>query len=305
MDERTLFDRFHKALEMEPRPGAYYRMRSAMTNPPVVLKGWPTNQGKWSRTGLRAGAVVATALIASALIAVFLVLHHRPVASVPADQGVSRTPSPPSAVSAITEYASATVSWTAPRANGSPIIRYTIIWSGGSQSCSQSPCLVSGLTIGTAYTFTVTATNSAGTGPASAPSNSVTPPSPPAGAPVPAQLLGDWFLPPAVTDAILGHGPTLTCPQPPTAANCYYQLNLTAGLYHVSISGAVNEEGHVVVNNNEIDFFSDGMDCWLELPNGVGRYKWTITGGVLHLTLISDPCGRDYELANRSWLRTK
>jgi hypothetical protein len=266
--------------------------------------------------GLRFGAGLVAAVIAIALIAAFLALHLRPVASVPANHGISTTPAAPSAVTAITEYAqghpgpelpiaSATVNWTAPSANGSPITQYMVTWSGGSQSCSQSPCVVSGLTIGTAYTFTVTATNSVGTGPASAPSNSVIPPSPPPGGPVPAQLLGDWFLPPAITDAILGHGPTTTCPQPPTAANCYYQLTLSAGLYHFYLSGVVSAEGHVVVNHNEIDFFTDSIDCGLELPDGVGRYHWTITGGVLHLTLISDPCGRDYVLANRSWLRTK
>ena len=41
MDERILFAQFHEALDVEPRPGAYERMRIAMTNHPVVIKRRP------------------------------------------------------------------------------------------------------------------------------------------------------------------------------------------------------------------------------------------------------------------------
>lgn len=84
-------------------------------------------------------------------------------------------PDAPTTVSATAGNASATVTWTAPNDNGSTITGYTVIWSGGTQSCSGSPCLVTGLTNGTSYAFTVTATNGVGTGPASGASNSVTP----------------------------------------------------------------------------------------------------------------------------------
>ena len=73
----------------------------------------------------------------------------------------------------------ASVVWTKPADNGSTITGYTVTSSGG-QTCTTSnadtlSCAVTGLTNGTAYTFTVTATNGVGTSAASAPSNSVTP----------------------------------------------------------------------------------------------------------------------------------
>ncbi len=73
----------------------------------------------------------------------------------------------------------ASVSFDVPASDGgNPISAYTATSSPEgvtSSGCTASPCTVTGLTNGTAYTFTVTATNGAGTGPASAASNAVTP----------------------------------------------------------------------------------------------------------------------------------
>ncbi|MFN7153611.1 MAG: beta strand repeat-containing protein [Acidovorax sp.] len=77
----------------------------------------------------------------------------------------------------------ATVTFTPPAfTGGAPILAggYTVTSNPGglSGTGSSSPITVTGLMNGVAYTFTVTAANSAGTGPASAASNSVIPASP-------------------------------------------------------------------------------------------------------------------------------
>ncbi len=72
----------------------------------------------------------------------------------------------------------ATVRFTAPTNNGgSAITSYQVTASPGNltASGSASPITVTGLTNGTTYTFSVTATNTAGRSGASAPSNPVTP----------------------------------------------------------------------------------------------------------------------------------
>ena len=71
----------------------------------------------------------------------------------------------------------ASVAFVPPPATNSPVTGYTVTASPGGQIAtgSTSPIVMNGLTNGVAYTFTVTATNSAGTSPPSPASAAVTP----------------------------------------------------------------------------------------------------------------------------------
>jgi hypothetical protein len=85
-------------------------------------------------------------------------------------------PQAPTIGTATAGNASATVAYTAGATGGKAISTFTATSSPGSLTgTGTSPITVSGLTNGTAYTFTVTATNANGTSSASAASNSVTP----------------------------------------------------------------------------------------------------------------------------------
>jgi hypothetical protein len=90
-------------------------------------------------------------------------------------------PGAPTIGTAVAGNASATVPFTAPASDGGSVITgYTATSSPGGftgtlSQAGSGTITVSGLTNGTAYTFTVTATNAVGTGSASAASNSVSP----------------------------------------------------------------------------------------------------------------------------------
>jgi hypothetical protein len=93
-------------------------------------------------------------------------------------------PAAPTIGAATAGNASATVAFTAPTTTGGqPITSYTVTaidsttpsHGGETATGTTSPITVTGLTNGDSYTFTVTATNDVGTGPASAPSNAITP----------------------------------------------------------------------------------------------------------------------------------
>ena len=92
---------------------------------------------------------------------------------------VAQVPDAPGEITAVAGNAEASVTWVAPASSGgATITAYTVTsFPGGAQCTTEgaTSCTVSGLSNGTAYTFTVTATNSAGTSLPSDVSNTVTP----------------------------------------------------------------------------------------------------------------------------------
>ena len=105
-------------------------------------------------------------------------MAHRP-ARRPSSRGRhTSVPGAPTGVVATAGNAAASVGWSPPASNGGSAITGYIVVPSNAAPVPVGPvttATVSGLTDGATYTFTVEAVNARGVGPASAPSNAVTP----------------------------------------------------------------------------------------------------------------------------------
>lgn len=71
-------------------------------------------------------------------------------------------PERPTSITAVASNGSVTVTWVDGSDNGNEVTEYRVYWSGGSKTCESSPCVITGLTNGTTYSFTVSAFNAIG-----------------------------------------------------------------------------------------------------------------------------------------------
>jgi hypothetical protein len=87
MDERIISNRFHEALDAEPRAGAYDRMRFALTSSPILLRQPSGFRKGFNRMGFRIVAAVVAAVIVVVAVVAYVSLRHPSVGMVPATQG--------------------------------------------------------------------------------------------------------------------------------------------------------------------------------------------------------------------------
>ena len=168
-------------------------------------------------------------------------------------------PDAPTSVVATAGNASASVSFVAPTNNGGAAITgYTVASSpvGGVDASAGSTSLtrtITGLTTGTAYTFTVRATNSAGSSVSSVPSNSVTPIAP-----------SDVTRPVISTFSISATSTSLTIPV----------LSFTA-TDNVDVTGYLLTETSAIPSINAVEWSSQAPSSYVFSSAGANElYAW-------------------------------
>ncbi|MBG6103361.1 hypothetical protein IW249_003775 [Micromonospora vinacea] len=233
------------------------------------------------------------------------------------------TPATPTATAGVT---SATVTWTAPANNGSPITGYLItpIRDGVTQptvtfDASTTSRTLTGLTAGSSYAFRVAAVNAYGTGAASPPSAAVVPYTVP-GAPTNASATAgtnaatvSWTAPANGGSPITGYtvtpylGATAQTPQVFSGtATTQIVTGLTAGATYTFRVAATNAGGtgpqsapsaSVTVNASPTLTFPppppgkayDPYQYQLTVTGGTGPFTWSVSAGSLPAGLTLDP----------------
>ena len=242
----------------------------------------------------------------------------------------STIPNVPTGVTASMGDAQATISFLAPANNGgASVTSYTVTSNPGNLTCTvnapATSCIVTGLTNGTAYTFTVKATNKNGESVASSASTSGTPvlSSPPTLV-NPGQPTGNPYVGSTLTSNVTFSGsptPTVTyqwkvCTDSQNIGSCTDISGATSATYTPTISElgkfiiveatATNRVGSLTETSNptlviepEIDFSAPspipsgtaGTAYVLSTAaaGGVGTFAYTVSSGTLPAGVLLDP----------------
>ncbi|MEU8183246.1 fibronectin type III domain-containing protein [Micromonospora sp. NPDC049044] len=235
-------------------------------------------------------------------------------------------PGPPATPTAVAGITSATVSWTAPASNGSPITSYLItpIRDGVTQptltfDASTTSRTLTGLTAGASYAFRVAAVNAFGTGVASPASAAVVPYTLPGAPTITAAIAGTnaatltWTAPANGGSAITGYTVTpylngvAQTPQSFTGTGTTQVVTgLTGGATYTFQVAATNAAGtgpqsvpsaSVTVNPSPTLTFAppppgrayDPYRYQLTVAGGTGPFAWSISAGTLPAGLTLDP----------------
>ncbi len=239
----------------------------------------------------------------------------------------STVPTPPTGLTVASGDGLVTISFTAPTNDGgSPVTGYTVTASNGATiSGSSSPLTIAGLTNGTAYTFTVKATNINGDSVASVTSASSTPVASSRPTLVnPGQPTGDPYVGSTLTSNVTFNGsptPVITyqwkvCTDPLDLSTCTNISGATSatftptiselGKYIVVAATATNRVGTLtetsvptLVINPEIAFTAPGSVpagtvgsayvLSLAAAGGVGSFGYTVSSGTLPAGLTLNP----------------
>ncbi|MFJ6166724.1 fibronectin type III domain-containing protein [Micromonospora orduensis] len=235
-------------------------------------------------------------------------------------------PGAPAAPTAVAGLGSATVSWTAPPSNGSPITGYLVtpVRDGVTQpalafDASTTSRTLAGLTVGSSYTFQVAAVNAYGTGPASPASAAVVPYSLPAAPTITSASAGtnaatvSWTAPATGGSPITGYtvtpylGGVAQAPQVfGGSATTQIVTGLTAGASYTFRVAASNAGGTgpqsapsaaVTVNPPPTLTFAPPPPGKAYVPyqyqltesGGTGPFAWSLSAGSLPAGLTLDP----------------